>query len=70
MRISTKISLIIFIIVIGFLSCNKIENTTENSSLNKEIERKVDSVLNLMTLEEKIGQTVQYSVGGTLTGFH
>ncbi|WP_339885184.1 beta-glucosidase BglX [Polaribacter vadi] len=68
MRISTKISFIIFIIGIGFLSCHKIENTTENSSLNKEIERKVDSVLNLMTLEEKIGQTVQYSVGGTLTG--
>lgn len=68
MRISHKISLIVFIIVFGFLSCNQIETIPKNSSIDKEIEHKVDSVLKLMTLEEKIGQTFQYSVGGNLTG--
>lgn len=36
--------------------------------LHQEIEQKVDSVLSLMTLAEKIGQTVQYAAGWDLTG--
>ena len=35
---------------------------------DKEIERKVDSVLKLMTLEEKIGQMTQYSADWDITG--
>lgn len=34
---------------------------------NRTIDQKVDSLISLMTLEEKIGQTVQYS-GGKVTG--
>lgn len=34
----------------------------------KNVEVKVDSVLNMMTLEEKIGQMVQYNGGWDLTG--
>jgi len=33
----------------------------QSYSRNKQIERRVDSVLKLMTLEEKIGQMTQFS---------
>ena len=51
------------------LSCNNTENK-ENSidSRNEHIEQKVDSVLALMTLQEKIGQLVQYNGLWDLTG--
>ncbi|WJJ95794.1 beta-glucosidase BglX [Algibacter luteus] len=45
------------------------EKTVNGSSnLDKEIEKKVDSVLNLMQLNEKIGQLVQYSGKWNATG--
>ena len=52
---------------------NIVENdsqTTENKSIiNDEItERKIDSVLSLMTIDEKIGQLVQYSGKWDATG--
>ncbi|TRO67524.1 beta-glucosidase BglX [Christiangramia sabulilitoris] len=34
----------------------------------QEVEKKVDSVLNLMTLEEKVGQMIQYNGSWDLTG--
>lgn len=43
-------------------------NQNSNLSLNNDIERKVDSVLNLMYLNEKIGQLVQYSGKWNATG--
>ncbi|MBP6673439.1 MAG: glycoside hydrolase family 3 C-terminal domain-containing protein, partial [Bacteroidetes bacterium] len=39
-----------------------------SSAQQKSIDQKVDSVLNLMTLEEKIGQMNQYNDDGTATG--
>ena len=35
---------------------------------DKNIERRVDSVLQLMTLEEKVGQMAQYSCNWDVTG--
>lgn len=41
---------------------------SEIKSSVKDVEAKVDSVLNIMTLEEKVGQMVQYSGTWDLTG--
>ena len=55
-----KIYFIILTIIFGFFSC-KPNKETKNTSLDKEIEQKVDSVLSLMHIDEKIGQMVQYA---------
>lgn len=47
------------------LSCSK---TIKEVNSQNEINIKVDSVLSLMTLEEKIGQLNQYSLGSEFTG--
>ena len=62
-----KIYFIILTIIFGFFSC-KPNKETKNTSLDKEIEQKVDSVLGLMHIDEKIGQMVQYAAGWDLTG--
>jgi beta-glucosidase len=62
-----KIYLITLTIIFGFFSC-KPNKEMKNTSLHKEIEQKVDSVLGLMHIDEKIGQMVQYSAGWDLTG--
>ena len=65
-------SIILFkMAVITFLICvpanakcqinSKLVNPSKKSLINKITERKVDSVLALMHLNEKIGQLVQYS---------
>lgn len=59
---------IVFFLTIGFLlvSCS---NNKNNSNSNKEIlEKKVDSLLALMTLEEKVGQMNQYNGFWDVTG--
>jgi len=43
------------------------QNSGIQSSV-KNVEKKVDSVLNLMTLEEKVGQMIQYNGSWDLTG--
>lgn len=48
-----------------FISCT---NPSENSNSQNLIDNKVDSVFSLMTLEEKIGQLNQYSLGSEFTG--
>ena len=53
--------------ILIFGSCNK-NNNINKSSGNSEISSKVDSVLVLMTLKEKIGQLVQYNGSWDLTG--
>jgi beta-glucosidase len=62
-----KIYLITLTIIFGFFSC-KPNKEMKNTSVHKEIEQKVDSVLSLMHIDEKIGQMVQYSAGWDLTG--
>ena len=49
-----------------FISSCDISKKT--SSYSKDIKFKVDSLMNLMTLEEKIGQTVMYSGDWSITG--
>ncbi|MBD0404735.1 beta-glucosidase BglX [Flammeovirga sp. EKP202] len=53
-----------------FLSCEQKKKDFDWKSYSQDpvIEGKVDSVLSLMTLEEKIGQMTQFSGHGTLTG--
>ncbi|MGB0525963.1 MAG: glycoside hydrolase family 3 N-terminal domain-containing protein, partial [Flammeovirgaceae bacterium] len=46
----------------------KNQTTSHNMPPNSIIETKVDSLLSLMTLEEKVGQLNQYAVGSNLTG--
>lgn len=48
-------------------SCGK-ANKWNSYSKNKTVEERVDSLLALMTLEEKIGQMTQYSGRGDITG--
>lgn len=51
------------------MSCSNNQNTTKKiNQSNKSIAQKVDSVLALMTLQEKIGQMVQYSGRDFKTG--
>lgn len=64
----SKLFILNFIIYFGLFSCTETAKNTSKSSLESKIEQKVDSVLALMTLQEKIGQMVQYSAGWDLTG--
>ncbi|WP_158838878.1 beta-glucosidase BglX [Polaribacter sp. L3A8] len=63
-----KLFIINFILIFCLVSCDKNQKNLRGTSINNSIEQKVDSVLNLMNLEEKIGQMVQYSAGWDLTG--
>ena len=57
----------ILLLLFVFNSC---ESSLSNGNENKvdTLESKVDSILSLMTLEEKIGQLNQYSIGAEMTG--
>ena len=50
------------------LSCNSAKKVTNSPMVKGSIDQKVDSVLNLMTLEEKIGQLNQYNGFWDVTG--
>ena len=60
--------------VFALVSCGSPSGNIQKSgkwqsySRNKQIERRVDSVLKLMTLEEKIGQMTQFSANWSITG--
>lgn len=54
------------LLILFFLGMNA-QNSEIKSSI-KNVETKVDSVLNMMTLVEKVGQLVQYSGSWDLTG--
>ncbi|NLJ21458.1 MAG: glycosyl hydrolase [Bacteroidales bacterium] len=56
-------SMVIFSFI--FMSCN---SAAQISTADKKIDAKVDSVLKLMTLDEKIGQMVLYTSGWDVTG--
>ncbi|PKV48611.1 beta-glucosidase [Aquimarina sp. MAR_2010_214] len=61
---------IVLIISLGVF-CFSCKNKTKLSGLSDQdtqIEHKIDSLMVLMTLEEKIGQTVLYSSGADITG--
>jgi len=50
------------------LSCTKSKDTDKSTDKGQSYRPQVDSLLSLMTLEEKVGQMVQYSGGWDLTG--
>ncbi|MGI6074008.1 MAG: beta-glucosidase BglX [Fermentimonas sp.] len=64
--------LLAIIVLLSFIGCGKKGNVSERSwqsfSGDKRIEQRVDSVLKLMTLEEKIGQMTQFSANWSITG--
>lgn len=60
--------LIIGILVLGAVACQKPAIKWSSYSGDKNVERRVDSVLALMTLEEKIGQMTQFSADWDITG--
>ena len=60
-------ALILLVVISLLLSCEQ-KNSVKHFSSNAEVERKLDSLLSLMTLEEKIGQTVLFSSHSTVTG--
>ncbi len=66
-----RYQLFTIIILLAFLGCG--QGTTKRSAWQsfsgyKRIEKRVDSVLKLMTLEEKIGQMTQFSANWSITG--
>ncbi|MCB0446923.1 MAG: beta-glucosidase BglX, partial [Gelidibacter sp.] len=60
-------AIIFSVITLGFISCNS-KQTQSGNPEDSEIERKVDSILGLMTLEEKLGQLNLPSSGDITTG--
>ncbi len=68
MKIIYQIVALSFLMLL-FTNCNnKKENISTSSFSNNNIEHKVDSVLALMTLKEKVGQMVQYNGSWDVTG--
>lgn len=67
MKKLTILPLVTLTLIFGFSSC-KPNKEIQGTSLDQALEQKVDSVLSLMNLQEKIGQTVQYAAGWDLTG--
>lgn len=59
--------IILFILSICVLSCSKNSETSKKTT-ELEYQKQIDSLLSLMTIEEKVGQMVQYSGGWDLTG--
>ncbi len=51
-----------------FISCNTTKQIASTDKIQNRIDQKVDSVLNLMTIKEKIGQLNQYNGFYDLTG--
>lgn len=60
--------LVLVLLAAVALSCGRSGGKWKSFSGDKTIEHKVDSVLKLMTLEEKIGQMTQYSADWDITG--
>ncbi len=66
----TYLTLIAVLLIVSGYSYSQFNSKQSPISLNSddELNRKVDSLLSLMTLEEKIGQTVLYTTENDITG--
>ena len=70
----TNISITCMLAVVLLVSCGSPSSNTSGAgtwqsySGDKRIEQRIDSVLKLMTLEEKIGQMPQFSANSSITG--
>ena len=65
-----KPTIITMLFLVGF-GCNTTKTPSHNKGISKSnspYDAKIDSLMNLMTLQEKIGQTVMYSGDLTVTG--
>jgi beta-glucosidase len=63
-----KIFITIALFFVAFINCKAQNKNNYNGAMNKTIEHKVDSVLSMMTLYEKVGQMNQYASSWDLTG--
>lgn len=63
-----KIKPIYLLSLLIAFSCNQQPEEKNQDNQSNSINQKVDSVLALMTLEEKIGQLNQYAIGEEMTG--
>lgn len=68
MKKNTLLALLFLASILTFYSCKNNKESMASSSKNSVIDHKVDSVLALMTLQEKIGQMVQYNGSWDVTG--
>ncbi|HKK11359.1 MAG TPA: glycoside hydrolase family 3 N-terminal domain-containing protein, partial [Flavobacteriaceae bacterium] len=66
-RLTKTNTLMLCIMTLWFVSCNS-EKNTSNASYENPYEDQVDSILNLMTLDEKLGQLNLPSAGQFTTG--
>ena len=64
--IKTLTKTYIFLLILTVFSCNT--DTKIVSKNETPFDAKIDSLMRLMTLQEKIGQTVMYSGGWSVTG--
>lgn len=62
------ISITLLCLLFFVTSCNTPADTNVSDDRDETFQPQVDSLLSLMTLEEKVGQMVQYSGGWDLTG--
>lgn len=67
MKKSIKIGFASILTLSMLLSCDNKKDLTKDLA-NNDLEQKVDSVLSLMTIKEKVGQLVQYNGSWDLTG--
>jgi beta-glucosidase len=67
---ASRLNIVIFCIASGIavFSLSSCESTGTMGDEEKEITRKIDSVLSMMTLEEKVGQLMQITGFGEFTG--
>lgn len=59
---------ILFLSLLTAFSCSQQEESKNTTASEENVSLKVDSILSLMTLEEKIGQLNQYAIGEEMTG--
>lgn len=67
-----QLSIVLFYLIL--VSCNETDsnstnmNTTNDTKVNQDIEKKVDALIAKMNLAEKVGQLVQYNGSWDITG--
>lgn len=63
-----KATSLTFIAILIIVSCSSSKNSMQSISSSSSLDKRVDSIIKLMTLEEKIGQLNQYNGFWEITG--
>lgn len=63
-----KSTFLLLVTILFFISCSTTSQSINSSLSTNSVDKKVDSILKLMTLEEKIGQLNQYNGFWEITG--